>query len=342
MIESLRNESEKLAWSWARHDAPVLREYLVSGVEDPRINLQSIISRHFLVRSILAASERFSVLMTQEYLFSAAMNWLMGLGDSAQEQSSAEALLYALRRGSDNAEGLEIPHFMVQAFGSLPVSAGDLTIPNYIETFLSHPGTGPWPVLDTFCVLWQTALVNLEPGTTVTVLEPACGSANDYRFLRAFGIARLLAYTGFDLCESNVLNARALFPDARFERGNIFEIQAKDFAFDFCFIHDLFEHLSLEGLQAAIAEVCRVTHRGLCAGFFNMDEVPEHDVRPVEQYHWNKLSMARTKRLFAEHGFAGEVLHVATFLKCQLGCEQTHNPNAYTFLLFRKDTALRP
>jgi hypothetical protein len=37
--------------------------------------------------------------------------------------------------------------------------------------------------------------------------------------------------------------------------------------------------------------------------------------------------------LFAAQGFEGSVLHVATFLREQVGCEETHNPKAYTFLL---------
>ena len=125
------------------------------------------------------------------------------------------------------------------------------------------------------------------------MLEPACGSANDYRFLHAYGLARLVRYTGFDLCAKNIENARALFPDVSFAVGNVFEIAAPDKAFDLCFVHDLFEHLSLEGMQAAVKEVCRVTRQGLCVGFFNMDEIRDHQVRPVDDYHWNRLSMRR-------------------------------------------------
>src|SRR6266702_7644186 len=32
---------------------------------------------------------------------------------------------------------------------------------------------------------------------SLSVLEPACGSANDYRFLHACGIAQLVDYAGF-------------------------------------------------------------------------------------------------------------------------------------------------
>ena len=54
----------------------------------------------------------------------------------------------------------------------------------------------------------------------LSVLEAACGSANDYRFIEAFGLARLLDYTGFDLCEKNIFNAKQLFPMAQFNVDN--------------------------------------------------------------------------------------------------------------------------
>jgi SAM-dependent methyltransferase len=176
----------------------------------------------------------------------------------------------------------------------------------------------------------QPSTLNSQP---LSVLEPACGSANDYRFLHAYGLARLVDYTGFDLCARNIENACALFPGVSFKVGNVFEIAAPDKAFDFCFVHDLFEHLSPKGLQAAVKEVCRVTRQGLCIGFFNMDEIRDHQVRPVEEYHWNLLSLARMRELFAGWGFAAQVVHIGTFLRQQIGCKQTHNPNAYTFLL---------
>ena len=148
-----------------------------------------------------------------------------------------------------------------------------------------------------------------------------------------YGLARLLRYTGFDLCAKNIENARALFPGVSFAVGNVFEIEAPDKAYDLCFVHDLFEHLSLEGMQAAVSEVCRVTRQGLCVGFFNMDEIRDHQVRPADEYHWNLLSMARMKELFAAHGFTARAVHIGTFLRQAIGCEQTHNRNAYTFLM---------
>jgi len=169
----------------------------------------------------------------------------------------------------------------------------------------------------------------------VRVLEAACGSANDYRCLASYGIARLLDYTGFDLCAKNVANARALFPAAHFEFGNVFEIAAEDRAFDLSFTHDLFEHLSPEGLAVAIRELCRVTRCGLCVGFFQMDEMPDHVIRPVDDYHWNTLSLDRTRALFAEQSFDVQALHLGSYLRWRTGGD-THNSNAYTFRAFRR------
>lgn len=151
-----------------------------------------------------------------------------------------------------------------------------------------------------------------------------------------YSLARLVDYTGLDLCATNIENARALFPAVRFETGNVFALAAPDQSFDLCFVHDLFEHLSPEGLRAAVGEICRVTRQGLCMNFFNMDEIAEHVVRPVEEYHWNTLSLARMLELFAGQGFAGQVVHLGAFVRQRTGGEQTHNPNAYTLLLRRE------
>ena len=341
MQASLKLETERLTRSWMQHEQAWLGEYLVSSVEDPRINLQSIFSRHFLVRALFG--EQLHWLMEQEYRFSAAMNWLIDLAGKLSEPDELQAVLHALRRGADNAEGVPIPRYLVQIFSSLPTGAGEGSISNYIESFLAGTEfqTGKalahQPSLETFATLWSGCLARIQLPQTIrpSVFEPACGSANDYRFLNRYGIARWLEYTGMDLCEKNIENARTLFPGVRFEPGNVFELAAADQSFELGFVHDLFEHLSLEGLQAAIKELCRVTRTGLCLGFFSMDEIAEPILRPVEDYHWNTLSVRQTKELFANEGFACRVVHVGTFLRQHLGCAHTHNPNAYTFFLWR-------
>ncbi len=342
MQEALREESQKLARSWMQHDEAHLRDYLVADVEDPRLNLQSIFSRHFLIHAL--GGQSFGALMEEEYRFAGVMNWLLGWLRQIGDPEEVELVAHALRCGADNAEGIAIPRFVLQAFSVLPMRVADLEVPNYISSFLAGAALAHVkPVLDSlgadsFQQLWNQLLRNHPGGNAssqlpATVLEPACGSANDYRFLASYGIARWLDYTGIDLCPKNVQNAHALFPDVRFKLGNVFEIDAPAKAFDWLFVHDLFEHLSPAGLDVAVAEVCRVTSRGLCLGFFNMDEVPEHIVQPFEDYHWSVLSMARMKEQFASYGFATQVLHAGSFLRQRVGCDFTHNPNAYTFLL---------
>ena len=136
--------------------------YLVAGVEDPRVNLQSILSRHFIARAL--TGERFNALLEQEYRFAAAMNWLTELARRLGDAGELELVLYALGRGADNAEGIEIPGFVVQTFATLPAIASGLTIPNYIESFLSgtrlvkgHAKVHN-PSLETFRKLWHKTL----------------------------------------------------------------------------------------------------------------------------------------------------------------------------------------
>jgi ubiquinone/menaquinone biosynthesis C-methylase UbiE len=279
--------------------------------------------------------------MLHELRFAAAMNWLARLAKRAGGEEERQAVLHALRLGADNAEGVEIPCFLLQSFASLPLRDGEWAIPNYIQEFLISPEfdsrrqTGEAKVVNTFLELWRAVLDNESP-QRISVLEPACGSANDYRYLEACGIGRLVDYAGFDLCEKNVANARALFPQTRFEVGNAFEIAAADQSFELCFVHDLLEHLSLAGIERAVAELCRVTRQGLCVNFFQMDEMPEHIVRPVSEYHLNTLSLPKTEALIVQHGFVVQPLHIGTYLRQRIGCTETHNPDAYTFLAFRR------
>jgi hypothetical protein len=331
----------------------MLRSYLVADVEDPRLNVQSVLSRHFVAHALFG--DRFAALQEQELRFGAVLNWLKGWLKEAVGPEDFATLRHALRQGADNAEGFEIPRFVSEAYAGLPVQADGMVIPNHLDCLLARPGgvgfaggagsTGhpaaraearlPEEVLMTFQSLWHAA-VRDEASQAIRVLEPACGSANDYRFLHGFGLARLIRYTGFDLCDKNVANARALFPDTEFRVGNVLEIEAPDRVFDLCLVHDLFEHLSPEAMAQAVTEVCRVTRHGLCFGFFNMHEGPEPIVRKVEDYHRNTLSVPATRSLVERHGFSVQVVHIGTFLKWRFAGATTHNDNAYTFLCSAK------
>ena len=343
MDEQLERETEDLKKSWLRHDEGMLREYLVAGVEDPHLNLQSILSRHRLLAALF--EDRFEPLMEQELRFATVLNWAGTLLEQAGSHDDLAAVRHALEIGAADAEGILVPRFVAANWAALPCVCCGLTIPNYVEEILGQDiDQTPEPrlpasLLSTFETLWSACLTNLT-ASRISVLEVACGSANDYRCLHASGLSRLIDYAGIDLCEKNVTNARALFPDARFVVGNALQLQFPNRSFDYTIVQDLFEHLSPHALEAAIAEVCRVTRRGLTLGFFSMHEGDEHQIRPVDDYHWNCLSLPRLRELLARHGFEPRIVHIDTLLRWRFGDAGTHNKNAYTLFAERKAPSL--
>jgi SAM-dependent methyltransferase len=353
MNERLRLETERLRRSWGQQDPAWLGDYLVAEVEDPRLNLSSVLSRHFLACALWG--DRYRELMEAELRFAVVSNWLLEVRREVGGVEDWRAMAAALESGADNAEGWPVPACIHRARARLPTRASGVAVPDYLGRFLARAGRADAPagrpdergqawveLVDTFMKLWAGALAAVEVPTRVSVIEPACGSANDYRFLAAAGLARFVDYTGVDLCAANVANARARFPGMRFAEGNVLALPAPDRAFDYGWVHDLFEHLSPEGFEAAVGEVCRVTRRGLCLGFFQMDEIGEHVVRPVEDYHVNTLSLTRTLEQFARHGFVGQAVHLGTFVRLRFGRERTPNPQAYLLALQARDETVPP
>ncbi|MCX5771088.1 MAG: hypothetical protein NTZ09_12575 [Candidatus Hydrogenedentes bacterium] len=55
----LAGEDERLRWAWDRYPHEYLDSYLVSGVEDPRINFQSILTRALIADTLFPG--RFDV-----------------------------------------------------------------------------------------------------------------------------------------------------------------------------------------------------------------------------------------------------------------------------------------
>ena len=329
MEERLEHETEGLKRSWGKFHREALRGYLVQGVEDPRINVQSVLTRHFLVRALFG--EQFDELAEHELRFALVMNWLLGILKRRIQRWQLQAVLSSLIVGESRADEIPIPAYVSQTFATLAV-------PNYMCDLFNwvppetEDGSIPDYLMVTFQTIWREVLDGEQP-ERISVVEPACGSANDYRFIEGYGIGGLIDYLGFDLCEKNIRNAKTLFPETCFKVGNVFEIEATDKAFDFCFVHDLFEHLSMDAIEAAISEVCRVTRKGICVGFFNMYEGSEHIVTPVEDYHWNKLSAPRTKEMFEQYVSSVEVVGIDEFLKSRFRCGDTHNKGAYTFVV---------
>jgi SAM-dependent methyltransferase len=340
MDPRLHRETENLTKSWMQYDSAMLRDYLVAGVEDPRLNVQSILTRHFLLIALFG--KRFDQLLEHELRFGLVLNWANAVFSRAAGREDLHALRHALARGADDAEGVPIPRFVSTAYSALPATVGPVVLPNYIDQFLEDSAEAGdelrvcAPVLSTFARAWADVLREEAP-SSISVLEPACGSANDYRFMVEYGLARLLNYTGFDLCEKNARNAKELCPSGRFLVGNAFSMGFPDLTFDYALVHDLFEHLSIQAMELAVGELCRVTRTGLCLGFFNVHEGEEHIVQPTDDYHWNRLSLPKLRVLLSSHGFAAEAVHIDTFLRWRFASDQTHNKNAYTLFAERRE-----
>jgi ubiquinone/menaquinone biosynthesis C-methylase UbiE len=355
MEERFQQETQRLIRSWGRHDRDVLRDYLVRDVEDPRINVQSVLTRHFLLDLLLPG--RFAALKEQELRFAVVVNWLLGVLKDPVAAGRHDEILFGLLQGTGEVDDVTMPPYVAETFAALPAEVDGVQVNDYISYVLVRPPAErpDEPIIDeytaaTFTFLWRNVLAREQssqacenasehgsdlPSRQPTVLEPACGSANDYRFLDSFGLAARLDYTGFDLCDKNILNARELFPDARFEVGNVLDIAAPAGAYDVCFFHDLLEHLSIEAMEQAVAEICRVTRGTVLAHLFNMHDAPDHEVREVDDYHWNRLSLPRVRALFESHGYAVQATHIDTMLRDRLACGDTHNKHAWTLTATR-------
>jgi SAM-dependent methyltransferase len=271
--------------------------------------------------------------MEHELRFSIVMNWLLKLLKKQISVYQLQSVLDALLSKQDNTEDLEIPSYISETFNTL-------ALPNYICDLLNWAPveTAEVPVpeylMATFQTIWREMLM-AEQAQRISVLEPACGSANDYRFIESFGIARFLDYTGFDLCKKNILNAKQMFSDECFKVGNVLEIDEEDERFDYCFVHDLFEHLSIGAMEVAISEICRVTRRDICIGFFNMYDGDWNIINAVDDYYWNRLSLGKIKEILERQACRVQVVHIDKFLTSKFGCSDTHNKDAYMFIIKR-------
>ena len=64
-----------------------------------------------------------------------------------------------------------------------------------------------------------------------------------------------------------------------------------------------------------------------------MHDGDQHIVKAIGDYHWNKPSMGGTKAIFERHASVVEVIHIDKLLVSKFGCRDTHNKDAYTFVI---------
>ena len=330
----LAAESDRLRTAWTQYGSELLDRYLVTGVEDPRINLQSIISRAFLIDAIWP--DEFTGLVQEEFRFSICMNFILHILKNRSLPEGRKSILDALINDRQAYGDVVIPSCFRRCFELISGEKRD--IPDYISQALTRSVSGdssymPDGALSTFEQIWGRELSFHDEAKSISVLEPACGSANDYRYLHSFGVSKFLNYTGFDICAKNIANARRRFPTVAFEVGNVLDIPVDDKSYDYLFVHDLFEHLSPAAIDIALAEICRVTRKEVCLSFFNMADIDEHVVEPAGLYYWNTLSVKKVSQVLMNSACDIDVIHIDTFLRDNYDCDDYHNKEAYTLMV---------
>ena len=329
----LSKETNALREAWMRHDNAFLKDYLISDVEDPRIHFPSIFTRGMVAETLFP--EKFRELIWEEYRFGICMSYLRRVFHQRPSSGTPRLLLKALEKGDESFQSIPLPGYFHESWKllrSLPSTS------NYISECLEQGASGgktaelTQSLLNCFQDRWRDVLPD-KFKESLEVMEPACGSANDYRFLHSYGFSAFIHYQGFDICPKNISNARDLFPDIDFKEGSVFEIDAEDRAIDYLYVHDLFEHLSIEGMERGLAEVCRVTRGTACLCFFNMAERADHLVQPKEGYHWNRLSLEKVCRFLESRCQQLQTIHVSSFLNQAFACGDYHNPGAYALVL---------
>jgi ubiquinone/menaquinone biosynthesis C-methylase UbiE len=289
----IRQEEAKLRGVWAGYRPEMLDIYLVSGYQDPRINSQSILGRHTLVRALFGSE--FEDLMREEFAHAVELNEVIRL--------RAEELGVKLTATLD--------------------PAGQADVQRVTEVIADRA-----PV---FAQRWREALAGRE-APSISVLEFACGSANDYRAFADYGIARFLDYTGIDLNKTNIANAKRNFPDVNFRVGSILSLPEADRSIDYVIGFDILEHLSLEAMQTAVDEAVRICQRGLYFAFFRMEEIPENVDDPRGNYHINRLSAPRMREQMTQKFTSAQVMHMPTLLKDDYGYTHSYNRKAFTLI----------
>lgn len=293
----LATEERLLRWSWVSRAADGLDEYLVIGWQNPRINVQSILVRHALLRRLFGAE--FEELMEAEIRFATELNEALRLESER---------MHVPITASFDAERMT----RVRAVGQV--------IADREREFEER---------------WRSVLAD-RAARPISVLELACGSANDYRAFADYGLARFLDYTGVDLNPKNIANARRRYPDIDFVVGNVMELKQADGSVDVVLASDLFEHLPIEGTAKALAEAMRVARHEIVLVFFNMAEVAEHQDRPMAAYHWNRLSRAQVQATLATRFPDVRVTPVSGWLEREFGYGHSYNPRAFSIVAQRE------
>jgi SAM-dependent methyltransferase len=325
--QEMTSEEYNLRLSWDCHPLEYLDRYLVSGVQDPRINGQSILTRALLIDALHPG--RCDALITEELRFGAVLTWIL-------RQLENGSTPYEILDAMNPRCPARIPEVVLTTYAWLQDDA--CPVPDYITAALSFlnddtPGQMlPDLALDTFMTIWREQLSQTS-AAPISVLEAACGSANDYRFLHRCGVARFLRYTGIDIASRNIANAKRRYPNADFQTRSILTTGLPDSSFDYLFCHDLIEHLSPASMERALTEMLRIAHTKVILHFFNAKATGDHEIVPIRRYYRSRVSMEKIAALFQRLGAPVTCLRMTEWFQEKTGFSGYHNPNAFSMII---------
>ncbi len=284
--DCLELENERLKASWNCFPEEHLATYLGVEEQDQRINTHSILTRALLIDTLWPG--KFDDLIEEEFRFGVVMTWLL------QELKSGVDRFDLLAEVDASTGSLRIPEIVRQTAAWLQTDTCPL--PDYMSEALmfEDPDQPGWYLFDTalntFSGIWSAQLSGLA-SERIKVLEIACGSGNDYKAIRDFGLADHLSYSGFDISWKNICNARSQYPEANFFEASILNPGLPDNSYDYIFVHDLLGHLSPNGMEVAIAEIMRIARKEAWIHCFNVADIERHEIRPFITYFRNRLSI---------------------------------------------------
>lgn len=322
----ITEEGKVLGRHWDRIGSDLLDRYLIQEVEHPAFNAQSVLIRAFLIDRLFPGAG--SEIIEEEIYFASCCcfallshreGWFPDLYRKVKSGYQDSELPVFLR--SSNRERLGSRFELFDVFSELAIC-----LTTGFDDFRSP-----------FESLWKEWIRsrNTEP---FKMLELGCGSANDYRFFDSYGLTDLFEYSGIDVSEANVRNAKKRFPDVQFRIGDACAIRATDQTFDVTLAFDLYEHLSADALTLALSESLRVTKDELWVSLFNAADISFHQIRPVDDYHWNLLSLSELQRDIDTQGFDVEIISIPQQLESRFEGYRHYNQEAHILIASRRPT----
>jgi len=295
----VENERLRLSWNWM--PAAHLATYLGVMEQDQRINTQSILTRALLADTLWPGM--FDGLINEELRFGVVMTWLLEQVKSGRDRFkliyASEALMY------------------------MPLDQS--------HSYLSESA------LNTFMMLWSSQLADLR-ADRITVIEIACGSGNDYKAIRDFGLAAHISYSGFDISWKNVHNAQVLFPGVNFFEASVLDSGLPDSACDYAFVHDLLGHLSPDGMELALTEIMRIVRKEAWIHCYNAADIKCHEIRPFDLYFRNRLSIPKFVQSLEKCGASVDVIDISTMLNQKFGYVPNYTASSVSFIARKKDS----